>query len=310
MSNGKNIMKFDECNGQEVSEEFKKIVNGIDWHVRCGTIYGDPWFVAADVCECLEIANNRDAMSRLDDDEKGVVLTDTPGGKQELVAINESGLYVLVLGSRKKEAKPFKRWITHDVIPSIRKYHAYITEVDPSLIDTDPKGYAAALQQQNTYMSNKINQLTDTINANADKIRFHDTVVQSNDSVHVGVVAKMIADNGYKVGQNRLYKWLRKNAYLMKKESMRNCPYQCHVNRGLFEVTTYAKVNADGSVTLTYTPMVTPKGQDEIINAYIKDQEHRKEIKKFNKAMERVEDFSDMEKDVDGFVILKVRDIK
>ena len=87
---------------------------------------GEPWFVAADVCKALEINNNRDAISRLDDDEKGVVLTDTPGGKQNTTIINEPGLYTLVLGSRKPEAKAFKRWITHDVIPSLRKNGAYI----------------------------------------------------------------------------------------------------------------------------------------------------------------------------------------
>lgn len=86
---------------------------------------GEPWFVAKDVCDILEIVNNRDAVFRLDQDEKGVVLTDTPGGQQEMQAVNEFGLYSLVLGSRKPEAKQFKRWITHEVIPSIRKTGTY-----------------------------------------------------------------------------------------------------------------------------------------------------------------------------------------
>jgi prophage antirepressor-like protein len=88
---------------------------------------GEPWFVAKDVCDILEIANSRDALARLDPDEKGVVLTDTPGGVQEVQAVNEPGLYTLILGSRKKEAKAFKRWITHEVIPAIRKTGAYIS---------------------------------------------------------------------------------------------------------------------------------------------------------------------------------------
>lgn len=86
---------------------------------------GEPWFVAADVCRALDIKNNRDAMTRLDEDEKGVVSTDTPSGKQEMSIINEPGLYSLVLGSRKPEAKAFKRWITHEVLPSIRRTGAY-----------------------------------------------------------------------------------------------------------------------------------------------------------------------------------------
>lgn len=86
---------------------------------------GEPWFVAADVCRALELGNSRQALTRLDDDEKGVISNDTPGGKQEMNIVNEPGLYSLVLGSRKPEAKTFKRWITHEVIPSIRKTGSY-----------------------------------------------------------------------------------------------------------------------------------------------------------------------------------------
>ncbi len=86
---------------------------------------GEPWFVANDVCRALEIRNNRDALSRLDEDEKGVVLTDTLGGKQKINAVNESGLYSLILGSRKPEAKAFKRWVTHDILPSIARTGKY-----------------------------------------------------------------------------------------------------------------------------------------------------------------------------------------
>lgn len=105
-----------ETNAIEVfnNEEFGSI--------QTTMINGEPWFVAADVCKTLEIKNSRDAMTRLDDDEKDVALTDTLGGAQTSTVVNESGLYALVLGSRKPEAKAFKRWITHDVIPSIRKH--------------------------------------------------------------------------------------------------------------------------------------------------------------------------------------------
>lgn len=96
--------------------------------VRVAEIDGEPWFIAADVCRALDVKNGRDAVSRLDDDEKGVALTDTLGGKQEMAAVSEAGLYALVLSSRKPEAKAFKRWVTHDVLPSIRKHGAYMTE--------------------------------------------------------------------------------------------------------------------------------------------------------------------------------------
>ena len=96
-------------------------------NVRVVQVDGEPWFVAADVCRALEISNSRDAVARLDDDEKGVGSTDTLGGKQGMQIINEPGLYTLVLGSRKPEAKTFKRWVTHEVLPAIRKTGSYKT---------------------------------------------------------------------------------------------------------------------------------------------------------------------------------------
>ncbi|EIL83139.1 BRO family protein [Bacillus altitudinis] len=105
--------------------QLQQIFNYQDQEIRTIIKDGQPWFVAKDLCEVLEIKNNRDALSRLDEDEKGVVLTDTLGGSQELAAVNEPGLYALILSSRKPEAKQFKRWITHDVIPTIRQTGQY-----------------------------------------------------------------------------------------------------------------------------------------------------------------------------------------
>lgn len=106
--------------------------------IRTVLVSNDPWFIAADVCKALEIANSRDALSRLDDDERGVVSTDTPGGRQNVSIVSEAGLYSLVLGSRKPEAKAFKRWVVHEVLPSIRKTGKY--EVGA------PKTFAEALR--------------------------------------------------------------------------------------------------------------------------------------------------------------------
>lgn len=93
--------------------------------LRTVMVDGEPWFVAADVCRALEISNTSQAITRLDDDEKGVILNDTPGGKQEMSTVNEPGFYTLVLGSRKPEAKAFKRWVTHEVLPTLRKTGSY-----------------------------------------------------------------------------------------------------------------------------------------------------------------------------------------
>lgn len=123
--------------------------------VRTILIDNEPWFVAADVCRALDIKNNRDALNRLDDDEKGVVLTDTLGGSQEMSTVNEAGLYVLVLGSRKPEAKAFKRWITHEVIPSIRKTGSYSTINRDNLSPELKMFYAIADNQARVEMEQK-----------------------------------------------------------------------------------------------------------------------------------------------------------
>lgn len=122
----------------EIEGEIKEMTNEIkvfnfkENEVRTVVKNGEPWFVVKDVCDVLDITNSRDALGRVDDDERGVVSTDTLGGVQKLQAVNEYGLYSLILGSRKPEAKEFKRWITHEVIPSIRKHGAYMT---PATLD-------------------------------------------------------------------------------------------------------------------------------------------------------------------------------
>lgn len=146
-----------------------QVFNSADFgEVRTKVIDGEPWFVAVDICRILEIKNNRDVLSRLDDDEKGVVLTDTPGGIQQLTAVNESGLYSLVLGSRKSEAKAFKRWIVHDVIPSIRKTGSYSVVNRESLSPTLQMLYmladnSAAMEMEQKKQAEQIKALDTTL---------------------------------------------------------------------------------------------------------------------------------------------------
>lgn len=160
--------------------------------VRTVIKYGEPWFVAADVCKALDMANSRDAVGRLDNDEKGVALTDTLGGKQEMTIINEPGLYSLVLGSRKKEAKNFKRWITHDVIPSIRKHGVYA--VDEVLANPDvligalqalkkEREEKALLQAQNTTQAKLIQEMEP-------KVSYYDKILQGKSLVSINTIAK------------------------------------------------------------------------------------------------------------------------
>jgi len=129
-----------------------------NFEIRVIEKHGEPWFVVKDVCEALEIVNSRDSVSRLDEDERGVVLTDTPGGRQELTIVSEPGLYSLILGSRKPEAKQFKRWITHEVIPAIRKTGSYL--VQPQSIEDLIIMQAQSMKDIRTRLEKNENQIT------------------------------------------------------------------------------------------------------------------------------------------------------
>jgi prophage antirepressor-like protein len=118
---------------------------------------GEPWFVAADVCEALTIGNNRDATARLDDDEKGVGIVDTLKGPQELVIINESGLYSLILTSRKPEAKKFKKWVTSEVLPAIRKTGRYVA---PQVVQANSGAAGVALPSSTDLLAREVAALT------------------------------------------------------------------------------------------------------------------------------------------------------
>ena len=230
---------------------------------------GEPWFVASDVCRALEIANNRDALTRLEQDEKGVALTDTLGGTQEVTIVNEPGLYALVLGSRKPEAKAFKRWVTHEVIPSIRKHGMYATPTTIEQMIADPanaiKVFSALKQEQE-----RRKELEATVEHNAPKVLFAEAVQASHDSCLVGQLAKMIRQNGKPIGANRMFTWLRDNGWLCKKGENWNMPTQKAMEAGYFEIKETVIANPDGSTRITRTPKVTGKGQIYFINCFLR----------------------------------------
>lgn len=172
--------------------ELKVFTNETFGQVRTVVKGNEPWFVAADVCRALEIGNVSMALSRLDDDEKGISLTDTLGGKQEMTIVNEPGLYSLVLGSRKPEAREFKRWITHEVIPSIRKYGMYAT--DELLANPDfaiqvfqelkaEREAKKALMAQNAVQAQRIAEMEP-------KVTYYDEVLKCKDSLPTSIIAK------------------------------------------------------------------------------------------------------------------------
>lgn len=228
----------------------------------------EPWFVAKDVCDVLEIKNSRDAVARLDEDEKDVALTDTLGGGQSLTVVNEPGLYTLILSSRKPEAKVFKRWVTHEVIPSIRKHGTYMTAETIQKVLTDPDTIIQLATNLKKEMAKRM-AAEALIERQKPQVLFAEAVQTSNTSILIGQLAKLITQNGVQIGQNRLFAWLRDEGYLGKKGAHYNEPTQYAVERGWFEVTERTLNNPNGSVRITRTTKVTGKGQVYFINKFL-----------------------------------------
>ncbi|WP_321493944.1 phage antirepressor KilAC domain-containing protein [uncultured Desulfobacter sp.] len=231
---------------------------------------GTLWWVATDVCRALSIKDVSMAIKKLDDDEKGTNKIGTPGGPQELTIINEPGLYSLILRSRKPEAKIFKRWVTHDVLPAIRKTGGYIAA---GAKDTDDEIMARALlvaQDTLNRRDTRIKALEVANKTMQPKVLFADAVSASTSSILVGELSKILRQNGIQTGQNRLFVWLRENGYLIqRKGSDFNMPTQRSMELGLFEIKERTIVNPDDSTRITKTSKVTGKGQQYFINMFL-----------------------------------------
>lgn len=226
---------------------------------------GEPWFVAKDVCDILEISNPSDALKRLDDDERSRF---NLGRHGETNIVNEAGLYVLVLGSRKPEAHEFKRWVTHEVLPRIRKTGGYIPTTDA---DDDMTILAKAVmigQRTMEAQKQRIAEQQTRIVELEPKARFADAVAASDGTCLVGELAKMLRQNGMDIGQNRLFRLLQADGYLGKSGSNRNVPTQRAMDLGLFRIKETAVTHADGHTTVSRTPKVTGKGQRYFIDRY------------------------------------------
>ena len=232
---------------------------------------GEPWFVAADVCKALGLEQVSRAMDRLDEDERGLLKVthpQSPTKTQEVNGVNESGLYHLVLCSTKPEARAFKRWVTHEVIPSIRKHGMYATPTTIEQMIADPanaiKVFSALKQEQE-----RRKELEATVEHNAPKVLFADAVAASHTSILIGDLAKLIRQNGVEVGQNRLFQWLRDNGYLCSTGERYNLPTQKSMDLKLFEVKEPTISNPDGSIRITRTTKVTGKGQAYFVNKFL-----------------------------------------
>jgi len=227
--------------------------------IRTVTKDNEPWFVATDICKALELSNPTMATQRLDEDERSKF---NLGRQGEAVIVNEFGLYNLVLASRKQGAKEFKRWITHEVIPSIRKSGGYIAGQE-QMSDAELMAKALLVAQKQIEERNK------QIEVMKPKAIFADAVSTSKTSILVGDLAKLICQNGYQIGQKRLFEWLRENGYLIKGGLSKNMPMQRYVEQGLFEIKESNVQNPDGSVRITKTTKITGKGQVYFVNKFL-----------------------------------------
>lgn len=241
--------------------------------IRTVTKNNEPWFVAIDVCNALDLKNPTVSVGRLDEDE--VTKFNLGGLSGESNIVSEYGLYNLILASRKKESKKFKRWITHEVIPSIRKHGAYMSSevIEKTLSDPD---YLIRLATNLKEEKAKRALAEAQIERDKPKVLFADTVSSSNKSCLVGELAKLISQEAIrrgeinkKIGQNNLFAWMRSSGYLCKSGERKNQPLQQYVEQGLFELKKGTYVDANGVNVLTTTTKVTGKGIIYFINKFL-----------------------------------------
>ena len=230
---------------------------------------GEPWFVLKDCMSILDLGNPTETVKMFDDDEFSTTeVIDSIGRRQQALIISEPGLYKLIMRSRKPEAKEFQRWVTHEVLPQIRKTGGYIPTMD---VDDDMTILAKAVmigQRTMEQQQRKIAAQQTRIVELEPKARFADAVAASDGTCLVGELAKMLRQNGMDIGQNRLFRLLQADGYLGKSGSNRNVPTQRAMDLGLFRIKETTVTHADGHTTVSRTPKVTGKGQRYFIDRY------------------------------------------
>lgn len=237
--------------------------------VRSLVINGEPWLVGKDVTKALGYDNPSKAIrDHVEEEDKRVgvqnvtpYIIDSLGRKQHPTFINESGLYALVFGSKLPSAKKFKRWVTSEVLPALRKTGQYqVKELSGSEL------MAKALIEAQSVLAAKDKQIEEM----KPKALFADAVATSHTSILVGELAKILKQNGIEMGQKRLFAWLREKGYLIKRQGTDyNMPTQKAMELGLFEIKEGSYVNGSGVNITTKTPKVTGKGQQYFINKFL-----------------------------------------
>lgn len=248
----------------------QQFTNPIFGTIRTTEIEGEPWFAGKDVAAALGYVNTKDALSRhVDTDDKRGSRFTTPSGEQEMTVINESGLYALVLSSKLPGARQFKRWVTSEVLPAIRRHSIYATPAAVEQMLDDPDTMIRTLQVLKAERAMR-QKLETKVAADKPKVLFADAVSASHTSILVGELAKLLRQNGVDIGQNRLFAWLRDKGYLIRRTGTDyNMPTQRAMELGLFTIKETAITRSDGSTSVTKTVKVTGKGQQYFIQKFL-----------------------------------------
>lgn len=234
--------------------------------VRTLKIDDEPYFVGKDVANILGYSNpNKALRDHIDAEDKRGERIVTPSGNQVTIVINESGLYSLILSSKMPNAKRFKHWVTSEVLPAIRKHGAYMTDEKAFDVVNNKDGLASLLQQAADQLRQKDIQIEEM----KPKALFADAITASETSILVGEMAKILKNGGVNTGQNRFFKWLRENGYLIKRKGTDyNMPTQKSMNLKLFEIKERTIVDGN-STRIVKTPKITGIGQQYFTNLFL-----------------------------------------
>ena len=248
-----------------------QIFNSPDFgQIRTVQKNGEPWFIGKDVAKILGYERADNAIrNHVDDEDKLMHQISASGQNREMYIINESGLYSLILSSKMPKAKEFKRWVTSEVIPAIRKTGGYIAGSE-NMTDAEIMAKAVLVAQSTIQQRDqRIKELESDVAAAKPKVLFADAVSASDSTILIGDLAKILKQNGHPIGQKRLFNWMREQGYLIKRQGADyNSPTQRAMEMGLFKIKETAISHSDGHVSVSKTTKVTGKGQQYFINKF------------------------------------------
>lgn len=255
-----------------MNNEIKVFSNEEFGSIRRVEIDGEYWLSGKDVAQALGYAKPENALSaHVDDEDKTTTLVQGTGSnyKSKATVINESGLYSLVLSSKLPSAKKFKRWVTSEVLPSVRKHGAYMTPetLEAAILNPDYLLKVATALKEET---DKRKALESKVQADAPKVLFADSVAASTSTILISELAKILRQNGVNTGEKRLFRWMRENGYLVKRNGTDyNMPTQLSMELGILKVKETVVCHSDGHTSISKTPKVTGKGQTYFLNKFL-----------------------------------------